>query len=141
MLYELLYTSVASTALTPEQQVALLEQAHSTNQKIGITGLLVYHRREFMQILEGEEAVVKALYAKICQDDRHTSVNTFWEGTIAERSFSGWSMGFVNIADIDVQTLEGYSDLLNEGLSSVHLKGTESIGRNLLVSLIEQIMD
>ena len=91
-MFELLYTSLSPAGLTDTELVELLENARLKNKQLGITGMLIYYNREIMQILEGEEGVVKALYKTISEDVRHTSANVFYQGNIEERAFSGWSM-------------------------------------------------
>lgn len=50
-----------------------------------------------MQVLEGEQAVVEALFAKVSRDDRHVRIHVLRQGTVAARSFAAWSMGFVSL--------------------------------------------
>ena len=81
-MFELLYTSLSPTGLTDAELAELLESARLKNKELGITGMLIYYNREIMQILEGEEEVVKALFKTISEDVRHTSANVFYQGDI-----------------------------------------------------------
>ena len=54
--FQLIYVSLATRPMTPGDLVELLTQSRDKNARLGITGLLVYHNREFMQLLEGERA-------------------------------------------------------------------------------------
>ncbi|MDT3275288.1 BLUF domain-containing protein [Shewanella sp. SP2S2-4] len=94
MLFELLYTSIAPAGLSETELLSILEKARAKNKASGITGMLVYHNREIMQILEGEELNVRALFQTIFKDERHTSVEVFYQGNIDHRAFSEWSMAF-----------------------------------------------
>lgn len=94
MLFELLYTSIAPAGLSDTELLSILEKARAKNQALDITGMLVYHNREIMQILEGEELKVRGLFQTIFQDERHTSVEVFYQGNIDHRAFSEWSMAF-----------------------------------------------
>lgn len=77
-MFELLYTSVAPAGLSHRELTEILQQARENNRRLGISGMLLYHNREIMQLLEGEEAVVKDLFQSIAQDDRHTRVEAFY---------------------------------------------------------------
>lgn len=51
-----------------------------------------------MQVLEGPEADVRALYARIQHDPRHAQVVTVSEGPGPQRRFAEWRMGFGHLA-------------------------------------------
>ncbi len=134
-MYELLYTSVANHDFSSEELAGLLTGARATNKQEGITGLLVYHKREFMQLLEGEKEDVERIYSRIAEDPRHTSVNTFWQGEIPARTFRDWEMGFLNTDAIDLSDVSGYSALFEHGLSSLNTSEAESSGKSLMIDL------
>ena len=140
MLYELLYTSVAKWKMSSLELTDLLEQSRNKNLKLNITGLLVYHSGEFMQVLEGEKETILELYDTITNDERHTSVKTFWESSISERGFSNWAMAFVNTEDIDLLTIKGYSQFLKQGFSSADLTDRQTIGKKLLLRLRDDLI-
>ena len=139
MLYELLYTSVAKWEMSSNELIELLEQSRKKNLRLNITGLLVYHNGEFMQILEGEKETVLELYDTITNDERHTSVKMFWEDSLPERGFSKWTMGFVNTENIELSTLKGYSQFLKEGFSSADINRCQTIGKKLILSLRDRL--
>ncbi|MEO3866330.1 BLUF domain-containing protein [Rheinheimera fenheensis] len=74
-------------------------RAEHNNHKRDITGALLYTERYFLQYLEGEAAVVDALYASICRDPRHTQVRLLQRKPIAQRDFSRWSLGVRKLLD------------------------------------------
>lgn len=89
----------------------LLEQSRESNKKTDITGMLLYTRSKFIQVLEGEKPVVGKLYAKIAEDDRHKRVATVIEGESEERMFKDWSMGFKKLGAQEFESLAGFTDL------------------------------
>lgn len=91
-MYELLYTSVSAKGLNAKMLAEIQHVSKLNNQLKEITGMLVYYDREIMQLLEGEESDVKALYEKIRKDERHTLIHVFYQGNISERAFGNWSM-------------------------------------------------
>lgn len=95
MVYEIIYTSAASRLLDPGELSAILESARRNNQRLGVTGILLYANGSFLQVLEGDEPVVRELYGRIHGDARHYRVRVLRERTVPTRSFGTWSMGFV----------------------------------------------
>ena len=76
-------------------------RAEHNNHRRNITGALLFTERYFLQYLEGEAAVVDALYASICRDKRHTNVRLLLRKTIMQRDFSRWSLGVKKLLDND----------------------------------------
>jgi len=91
---QMIYASAATVEFSDEDLKALLLTARERNQELEISGMLVYHEGSFLQILEGHEDAVLALYAKIERDDRHDNVKMLLRSEIDERSFGEWKMGF-----------------------------------------------
>lgn len=59
--------------------------ARRKNKSLGVTGALLLSGELFVQALEGEESVVRDLYATIAGDDRHHEVSIVEEGDIEAR--------------------------------------------------------
>ncbi|SFQ32191.1 Sensors of blue-light using FAD [Hymenobacter arizonensis] len=96
--YHVLYRSHATKPFTDAQLEDLLASARPFNAANQLTGLLLYNDSRFVQVLEGPEAAVRALYARIQQDPRHTSVVTVSEGPGPGRRFGEWGMAFGRVA-------------------------------------------
>ena len=137
MLHELLYTSVSTRKMEADDLVFLLEQARIKNARLGIAGLLVYHNREFMQLLEGEKDVVLELWQTIRTDERHTSARSIYAGSINKRGFANWRMGFRNLDDVNPQELAGFSSFLDKGFTSEVVSNDPSVARKLMESIGE----
>ena len=107
MLVRLLYASrlIDGSAAVIE---SILAQSRSKNPELGITGLLCHGGGVFMQVLEGGRAPVNELYNRIARDDRHREVTLLHYEEIAERRFSNWTMGQVNLAKINASMLLKY---------------------------------
>ncbi|WP_295539175.1 BLUF domain-containing protein [uncultured Thiohalocapsa sp.] len=99
MIFQLCYLSTASRDMQREDLVDLLTTSRHKNTALGITGLLLYSGDQFIQLLEGEESVVRALYAQIARDERHHDVALAFEEHVAERQCPDWSMGFQALPD------------------------------------------
>ena len=50
---------------------AIFNSARRNNKRLGVTGALVISNTSFVQALEGDESIVRDLYASITQDARH----------------------------------------------------------------------
>lgn len=74
MLTTLIYRSQLSLTCTSAALSALVEQARIRNTEQGISGILLSRGRDVLQILEGTEQSVVALFNTIRADDRHTGV-------------------------------------------------------------------
>lgn len=136
-MYEIVYTSLATHDLEPAELTALLDHARRANQARGITGMMIYRKREFLQLLEGEQTVVQALYERIARDERHQQMAKLWDGPIKARSFGDWEMAFVAPDDETLQAHPGYRDLLDRGLIA---SGRGSTGKQLLISLRDDFL-
>jgi len=102
--------------------------------------MMIYHRGEFVQILEGTKESVEKVYQKfISPDPRHTAINKVHENTISHRSFNQWSMGFLGAAKIEshmpLSTMEILMDMLTDEAKLKPL----SLGLSAFVSIYNQI--
>lgn len=89
----------------------ILEQARIYNAEHGITGVLCYSPTVFMQVLEGGRSEVNRLYARILRDEKHhRDVELLHYGEIAERSYSSWTMGRVDISRLNASIVLKYSE-------------------------------
>jgi hypothetical protein len=112
------YISSAVTPFSKAELQALLTKAREHNASMGITGLLLAHDGNFMQMLEGPEKAVRELAAKIHKDPRHTGVITLLEEQVDLAQFPDWKMGFRDLKAPNSDLPAGYSDFLNTSLNS-----------------------
>lgn len=73
----------------------LFGKARSNNKQHDICGALLVADDTFVQVLEGEETPVRALFDRISGDPRHDSVSLLEAGSVAEPVFSRWAMAKV----------------------------------------------
>jgi Sensors of blue-light using FAD len=109
MLVRLLYAS-RTDAVSHELIDAILAQSRAKNPALGITGILCHGGDVFMQVLEGGRDVVNRLYSQIASDPRHRQVTLLHFEEIAERRFSGWTMGQVNLLRVNPSVVLKYSE-------------------------------
>ena len=131
-LHELTYCSLATRAMSPADLTALLDEAREKNLQRGITGLLVFFRQEFIQLLEGDRAEIFSLYQSICSDPRNRNNHLMWEEPITQRSFADWSMAFTAMDDLTPKDRLGFSDFLDVGFDAMAHSGSASMGKKFL---------
>lgn len=131
-LHELTYFSLATRAMSPTDLGALLDEAREKNLRRGITGLLVFFRNEFVQLLEGERTEIFSLYQSICADPRNRNNHLMWEEPIQQRSFADWSMAFTAMDDLTPKEKLGFSDFLDVGFGAMAHSGSASMGKKFL---------
>ncbi|MES2683319.1 MAG: BLUF domain-containing protein [Pseudomonadota bacterium] len=108
MLQKLIYASQAIKPVDTASLQAILEIARIRNEKDGVTGFLLYADESFLQILEGEEAVLTATYGRIEKDPRHKSMRLLQRSPITKRRFDLWTMGFDLPDSKTLGSLPGY---------------------------------
>ena len=86
--------------------------SRSHNLEYGITGVLCVYQggNVFMQALEGSRAAVNSLYGSIVRDPRHRDITLLDYAEINERLFSGWRMGSVDLAKVNLGSILRYSE-------------------------------
>lgn len=106
----LLYSSTSNSPMSPDDLAGILKTCHENNGVRDITGMLLYKDGCFMQILEGEEEQIRKLFETIQQDPRHSGILEIASDPIRERSFSDWSMGFIDMDQVipDAPEFEEY---------------------------------
>ena len=138
--FQLSYVSLATRPMTPGDLVELLTQSRDKNARLGITGLLVYHNREFMQLLEGERAPVSEVYDTICKDERNRQNHVMLELEVAKRSFPDWAMAFLAPEVLELDTVPGYSRFLETGLGDPAFASDPSLARRFLLKLRDDFL-
>jgi hypothetical protein len=96
-LYSLLYRSEASRAVHEVTLTTLVRKARAYNQQARITGMLLYAKGQFLQLLEGPEPALSDLYARINDDARHYNVTTLSYGPIELRAFGRWPLAYAAV--------------------------------------------
>jgi len=91
---QLVYVSTASVNFSQPELLSLLEKCRINNARLNVTGMLLLKDSNLIHGLEGEEAVVKAMFDKIAEDHRHRGIMRLLSTTIDRREFAEWSMAF-----------------------------------------------
>lgn len=108
-LIHLVYTSKATHPMQYQDFLDLLIQAREKNHRLDITGMLLYQKGYFLQILEGHKNVVEELFRRIVLDPRHTNVTLLVKHPIDRREYTNWDMKFTNIDKVDLSNLPSFA--------------------------------
>lgn len=123
---------VSTAVHSPSEQVMnnLLSKAQKRNVELGITGILLYKERTFMQYIEGTVDGLEQIYSIIKADKLHTGIIEMLNEPIHVRQFPEWSMACQKGQFRSFSRPEDYSDHLAVKLDCSNLD--ESGARLLL---------
>ena len=115
-LISLTYTSAATRLMSVTELVELIEQIRPKNERLGVTGLLLYSGGNVIQTLEGTSYAVDDVFDAIRVDPRHGDVHVVERRVVDERSFATWSMGFRNVSAREVAQLQDFGAFARESV-------------------------
>jgi hypothetical protein len=134
-MYQLIYISDKTETFSNQDVDQLLSKSRVNNHKKNVTGLLLDLSKHFIQILEGEQDQVEAIYSHICSDPRHHNIRLVLVETILKSEFGGWSMGFTD--DLEEIQVQDAIHILNAFAQKKHFNAIQASSlRMLLKSLV-----
>lgn len=101
-MFRLIYRSRSLVTMSAGDINNILDAARRRNAKDDITGLLIYHDRKFLQVLEGPKDRVMACYERVHRDPRHDRVLILLQEAVQTRAFSTWFMGYANPEELSI---------------------------------------
>ncbi|KEP75243.1 hypothetical protein HR12_36915 [Microbacterium sp. SUBG005] len=108
------YVSRAVEEFDDARLAHLLAQSRRSNHEHDLSGMLLYRRGRFFQVLEGPKDAVDELMAKIRRDPRHDEVRVLLTEQIEERRFEEWTMGYEPIGVPSTPAPEGFRDTFDD---------------------------
>lgn len=117
-LEQLIYVSTATRELDAPELDLILASSARNNPGWAITGMLLYSRGTFMQVLEGEAAAVDALMAILGKDPRHHHLLVLERCAIPARAFARWTMGFRRLGADDSRRAPAWAPLFERGFDA-----------------------
>lgn len=108
------YVSTATAPFDDERLADLLTQSRRSNHAHDLTGMLLYRRGRFFQVIEGPQDAVEHLMDAIRRDDRHSDVRILLSERIDERRFTEWTMGYESIGVPTSPAPEGFRDTFDD---------------------------
>jgi len=128
-LLRLVYSSCATRAFDAPELVELLNGARTNNERLAVSGMLLYAAPTFLQVLEGDPEVVENLYDKIEADERHDGTRILLREEVEERDFADWSMGFVQADREMLQSIPGLSDFMQQRARGTAREADDNVER------------
>jgi hypothetical protein len=126
------YVSRAAETMTQEALLSLLQQCLANNESSGVTGMLLYGNDTFLQVLEGDEAVLEAVIDKIRKDPRHSRIHFLYRKPLERRQYADWSMGFKRISAQGLQAIGGLSEFREKDFNFDYLIEHEAVVETLM---------
>ncbi len=116
---QLVYISKATVPFTSASLKELTDLSNRNNEKLNVTGCMVYASGYFLQLLEGSDEKVDGLYRKIEKDTRHKGTKLLLESSIDEekRLFSTWFMTSFNVdtrADFPEELKKNITEIIRD---------------------------
>lgn len=124
-LFRLIYASRAAESLTAADHEQILESSQRNNGKAGVTGILAFGAREFLQCLEGSREAVNATYHRILADPRHRELVLIDCRDVEQRWFGEWGMHGLPPSRLTRQRVLRYSE--RELFTPTRLGGASAI--------------
>lgn len=125
MVTQLAYISTAADGFSADDLADIVACARKNNPEVGVTGVLILRKGQFLQVLEGEDLAVDILMRRIRQDRRHHDVLVIHRKTIKNRDFEYWAMGWTDNAPNDPGVCNAIDRLFDMSKSSAPLQVSE----------------
>jgi hypothetical protein len=129
-MFYIIYTSTTTVPPTEADLAQILLSSDRNNGRDEITGLLLYHDGSYVQMLEGEEAIVTETFERIARDPRHYEVRKLSFGHSDGRFFPDWRMAFEPVDEETVNRAEAMG--LEEAGDFIQRTDGEHLGIKLL---------
>jgi len=128
-----IHCSQATHDVSPDELVHLLEVSRRNNEKVGLSGMLLYSSQSFLQVLEGDAVALQETYARIGADDRHVNLRLLMDAEVAAPLFPDWTMGFEHVDDEDLaEEVDGFTPATDYPLVNPDLVTNAGVAQTLL---------
>ncbi|WP_038172633.1 BLUF domain-containing protein [Vibrio pacinii] len=108
-LTRLVYASTIEQGFDLSTVEEIISSARKHNSALDVTGMLCFDRHYFLQCLEGSRTNVNAVYQRILNDKRHSSIIMLDYREVSARDFSHWSMGYIPSSSLTAPLYLRYS--------------------------------
>src|SRR4051812_6933757 len=89
---------VSESCLSWPEDAAQIDEivagARRRNERLSLTGALIYTRTHFAQVLEGGKPAIEEVMASIRADVRHRNIQTVADQPLTKRHFPNWTMAY-----------------------------------------------
>ncbi len=99
MLKTICYISSSTQNDSLENIKEMYSKAKANNSKNNISGILIYHNGNYLQVLEGTHKDVDQTYIRISKDSRHKNIIKVINSDTEYRIFEDYNFGFTILRD------------------------------------------
>lgn len=101
MLQRAIYVSdaVGTTGVSTLSIALILGASDVNNRRDHLTGVLMFHRGQFMQVVEGARTDLDRLIRRLAADGRHTNLRFLTDGPAKDRRFGVQAMAQIPVED------------------------------------------
>jgi hypothetical protein len=138
-LFQLIYMSSMETD-DANTLPDILEEAVRNNKQRNITGMMLYTGGNILQVLEGEEDLVRETFRSIQLDKRHHGIFVLIENEIERKQFVSWSMGFKQLTKEDLEKFPSAAHVFKAHPDEVSVRGRPSDAVSILKSFAADYM-
>lgn len=139
MSYQLVYSSSPAKKMMQSHLYIILRNARLKNKRSNITGLLVFTDGIFLQVLEGEENIVKTIFETIQSDTRHQDITILFEGYVGDRAFPNWEMAYSSPSARDMANWSGLDNATTIQAILSNMKSKPDMAPKLFAAVIHNI--
>lgn len=136
--YRIIYTSTAVRPLGSAEFNRLLMQARIYNFSEAIGGLLLRAGLQFLEVLEGPQQAVTALYQRIAADSRHHAVRLLEAAAVRAPLFPFASLAFMDVEAAALARLIAYLEPPHRQAILPQGYDEQEIIADLLLEFVEQ---
>ncbi|AVI51245.1 blue light sensor protein [Pukyongia salina] len=123
-MHTICYVSSARSNITQDELTHLFDFTVENNTLMNITGILLYESGKFLQVLEGEESLLKKLFAKIEVDSRHSNIFVILNKKSMYNIFADYASGFSIVkTKEELASIESYLDQIEDAPNVKYIKG------------------
>jgi len=133
---QIVYTSKATGDVELEE---LLKTSVRNNAAQNVSGMLIYTKGSFLQLLEGDTSTVDALFKRIGVDPRHHDVQVLIRTSIKEREFKNWSMGYRRLNESDARAMASFAPFFEDGFDATKFCQQPGVSLDILRVLAAQL--
>ena len=133
-LIHLIYVSTAGIDYDDDELDRMLESSVRHNTSQHVTGMLLYARGNFIQVLEGEDTAVDETYGRIAKDPRHKGLIVIEREQIKKRDFDQWSMGFRRLNRAEVDAHPAFAPFFESGFDAKRIGAQPGMAMELLMN-------
>ena len=138
-MHTLIYHSISQNECSDDELELFLTTIRKKNITLDVTGILLYHDGQIIQILEGEKDTIINLFEEIKIDKRHFGVVELINFKMEDRACRDWSMAFKKASKKDWLKIEGYLNFNSNIQQNILMEQTKN--RTYLKMLIDSFVD